>query len=194
MGADETATVLATRGFVVEFDAFTAARLVQVMQQAFPGIDVRVAHSVDQAHKLLAAGSPDVAIVDCALADVVAEIVQRAPQVCLIVCAGHISDDRIFKALRAGAVGYAVKHDTTAGLAEDIRAMAAGARPLSPGMARRFLQHFAGAARDVLEPDERSVLEGIASGATPQALTQRLGAVVADRIRGAYRKLAGGTA
>ena len=190
MASDGTAPVKTLRGLLLEPDVDGAMRLRGVLQAAFPAIETRVAHNADQARKLLADLSPDVAVVDSAFGGIVAEVAQRAPQCCLIVCAGHISDDRIFAALKAGATGYVLKHDSASGLAEEIRAIREGARPMSAGMARKILQHFSESLGDGLNPGELRVLEGIASGATQHALTSRLGIAIGDRIRTIYGKLA----
>lgn len=181
------------RALVVDPDTASATRLREILQRAFPGIACHVAESPIQARVMFVSARPDLVVICSSLADVdtIGPMAQRVPPACVMVCAAHIADDRIFPALLAGACGYLLKHEDPEALALEIRAIFAGGRPLSPGMARNFLRHFTSITpREALDPDEYRVLEGLASGATVHSLTSRLGLAVSDRIRRVYDKLA----
>lgn len=181
-----------TRGLIVDSHADSAARMMGILRRAFAGIVAHRAESAEQARLMFISTRPDVVVIATPLADraSISDMAQRAPRTCVLVSAGHIGDERIFPALRAGACGYLLKHEEGDALAGELRAIVQGARPLSPGLARQFLCHFTAIGpREPLDADEYRVLEGIAAGATVHALTSRLNIAVGERIRRIYQKL-----
>lgn len=177
---------------LVEADPFSATRLREIMQQAFYGIVPHHASNQPQARVMFASVRPQVVVVGTNLADggLIADMTQSASNVCVLVCAGHVADDRIFPALRAGAAGYLLKHNGAEAIVAEIRRIVAGTPSLSPGLARQFLRHFSALGKlETLDEDEYCVLDGIASGVTLPALGTRLGGAVEERVRRVYEKL-----
>lgn len=182
-----------TRALVVDPDPAGGLRWREILERAFPGIVCHVAENHIQARLMFISARPGLVVASTNLADTdtIGQMAQRDPDASILVCAGHIADDRIFPALLAGACGYVLKHEDAEALGSEVRAIVSGWRPLSPGMARNFLRHFTSITpREPLDPDEYRVLEGVASGATMHALTSRLGLAVSERIRRVYEKLA----
>lgn len=182
-----------SRALVVDPDPASGVRWREILGRAFPGIVCHVAENHIQARLMFISARPGLVVAGANLADAdtIGQMAQRDPHACILVCAGHIADDRIFPALLAGAWGYVLKHEDGEALGAEVHAIVNGWRPLSPGMARNFLRHFTSITpRETLDTDEYRVLEGIASGATMHALTSRLGLAVSERIRRIYEKLA----
>jgi two-component system, NarL family, response regulator LiaR len=96
----------------------------------------------------------------------------------VIVLTSFGEDDRLFAALRGGAVGFLLKDTEPAELARAIRAAHAGQSPLSPAVAARVIDQLAQAGRpraiDQLTPREREVLRLIARGYLYKEIALRL--------------------
>jgi DNA-binding NarL/FixJ family response regulator len=111
----------------------------------------------------------------------------------------------VFEALRAGAVGYLLKHTPLAQLKEHLLQVAAGGSPMSPGVARFVVQAFqrqppaqgAGLPLEHLlaEPltaRELEVVRGIEDGLSYKLIAERHFVsidTVRSHIRNVYRKL-----
>jgi NarL family two-component system response regulator LiaR len=104
----------------------------------------------------------------------------RAPEARVIVLTSFGDDDRVFAALRAGAVGYLLKDVEPADLVRAIRTAHAGQSPLSPAVAARVIDelshggHRAGAVEE-LTPRELEVLRLIARGRSNKVIALELG-------------------
>ena len=112
------------------------------------------------------------------------QIRQCLPDARIIMLTMYGSDRHVLNAVRAGAYGYLLK-DTPAGeLAEAIRAVADGGAVITPRLARRMLDDFAGQpppdapAREgtagELSPREVEILALITSGETSRTIAERL--------------------
>lgn len=94
------------------------------------------------------------------------------------------TDENVFDALEAGAVGFLVKDTPPAQLLEAVKAAVRGGAVISPGTTRRLVDHLVsarlGRARpapgvlDVLTDREREVLELIAAGCSNREIAGRL--------------------
>ena len=97
----------------------------------------------------------------------------------VIVLTSFGEDDRLFAALRGGAVGFLLKDTEPAELARAIRAAHAGQSPLSPAVAARVIDQLAQAGRpraiDQLTPREREVLRLLADGLSNKRIALELG-------------------
>lgn len=180
-----------SRALVVEADLGGATSWRQVLEAAFPAVRCHVAESPEQARIMFISARPQLVVVGAALAtpELIAQMGLRAPGTWIVIGANHIGDERLFPALVAGACGYLLRHEAAESLASEARAIVDGWRPMSPGLARQFLTHLTASPGVALDDDETRILEGIAAGATVQALTTRLGAVVATKRRRLYEKL-----
>jgi two-component system, NarL family, response regulator LiaR len=128
--------------------------------------------------------APDVVLLDLAMPrlDGVAALQQlreRAPAARVLVLTSFGEDDRLFAALRGGAVGFLLKDTEPAELARAIRAAHAGQSPLSPAVAARVIDQLAQAGRpraiDQLTPREREVLRLLADGLSNKRIALELG-------------------
>ena len=129
--------------------------------------------------------APDVVLMDLNLGDesgVVAtrDILDRCPDVGVLVVTMMDDDDNVFAALRAGARGYLLKGAGPAEIERAVRAVAAGEMLLGPGVVERALPHLVGArsqgrAFPQLTDRENEVLELVAQGLDNLSIARRLG-------------------
>ena len=125
--------------------------------------------------------APDVILLDLAMPD--RDGLGALPQLKdlgrVIVLTSFGEDDRLFAALRGGAVGFLLKDTEPAELARAIRAAHAGQSPLSPAVAARVIDQLAQAGRpraiDQLTPREREVLRLLADGLSNKRIALELG-------------------
>lgn len=108
-------------------------------------------------------------------------------------------EDRVFKAIRAGASGYLLKGSDLDQVGDDIMAMIAGGSPISPAIARHVLNQLAAAESDDLPESptkltlrEAEILRAVALGYKRREIAERLGiseGTVGNHITRIYRKL-----
>src|SRR5713226_3062379 len=90
---------------------------------------------------------PQVALVDIGLPEMsgiegIAILKQRHPELLLLTLTVYDDDERIFRALCAGACGYLLKKTPPAKLLESLKEAIAGGAPMSPEIARRVVELF----------------------------------------------------
>jgi DNA-binding NarL/FixJ family response regulator len=91
--------------------------------------------------------APDVALLDIGLPGMsgiegAGLLRERYPAMPVLVLTVYKDDDRIFKAICAGARGYLLKKTPPARLLEGLREIVGGGAPMSPEVARRVLELF----------------------------------------------------
>lgn len=89
---------------------------------------------------------------------------QKAPEVRVIVFTAFDTDERIIKAVQAGAKGYLLKGAPRAELFEAVRVVAAGGSLLQPVVASKLMRHMSEPAADALTEREMDVLRLMAKG------------------------------
>ncbi|OYW28896.1 MAG: LuxR family transcriptional regulator [Chthoniobacter sp. 12-60-6] len=121
---------------------------------------------------------------------------QLAPNAAIVILTVFEEDDKIFRAICAGAAGYLLKTSSTDDIAAAIRSAAAGGSPINPHIARRVLEMFSKAnvpQKDYgLTPRETDILKLLVSGSTIKDAAAQLGIgyYTADEyIRSVYVKL-----
>jgi DNA-binding NarL/FixJ family response regulator len=110
---------------------------------AFVGAFENCSHVVDDIETLL----PDVVLMDIDMPRVngiegLKLIRQHAPQVLIIMQTVFEDDEKIFKAIRAGAHGYFLKKTPPSKLIEGIRDVVEGGAPMTASVARKVLEVF----------------------------------------------------
>ena len=122
------------------------------------------------------------------------------PDVEVVMLSVYTDAERVFEALRQGAVGYLEKTTPLPVLKEHLLQVAAGGSPMSPGVARHLTRYFrpapaapaAAPPRATLTAREREVVLGIEEGLSYQRIADRLFLsidTVRSHIRQVYRKL-----
>ena len=150
----------------------------------------------------LAAGAPDVFLIDLGLPDmpgmqVVKRVADRFPACDILVVTVFGDEESIIRALEAGARGYLLKGALEHDIAEDIRHLRNGGSPLSPVIARQVLKRLvpakAAAMDALLTPRETEILNAIARGfsyAETAGLLHLSVQTVHSHLKNIYRKLA----
>lgn len=145
--------------------------------------------------------APAVVLLDVGLPGVsgiegIARLRQLAPKMAVIILTVFEDDEKIFKAICAGASGYLLKTSGTEDIAEAIRSAVAGGSPINPRIARRVLEMFSKAnppQKDYgLTPRETDILKLLVDGRTIKDAAAQLGIgyYTADEyIRSVYEKL-----
>lgn len=187
---DVSAGPAPTRILVVDDDPYARAGIRAILEQA-PDLDV-VAEAADGAEAIdrAAAHFPDVVVMDIRMPgmngiDATAALVDsvRAPRV--VVLTSFDTEDSVFRALEAGAVGFLLKDTAPQDLVTAIRTVVTGDAILSPRstlhLVRRFgssgrfgAQHTARRLFDSLTERERQVAELVAAGLTNRMIAERL--------------------
>ena len=131
---------------------------------------------------------------------------ERLPEAQVLMLSVYADAERVFEALRAGAVGYLLKNTPLAQLKEHLLQVAAGGSPMSPSVARFVVQAFQqqlpaarpGIALAALLPEEPltarelDIVRGIEDGLSYQLIADRYFIsldTVRNHIRSVYRKL-----
>lgn len=148
---------------------------IQVVGEAVNGVE-----AVAQAAEL----KPDVVLMDLVMpemngVDAIRQIRAKQPETQVLVLTGFSSDNQLFPAVRAGAVGYLLKDATPEELIRAIRNAAEGRTALHPAIARRLLAEFSrdAAHAQPVEPltrRERELLKEIARGLTNDQIGETL--------------------
>jgi NarL family two-component system response regulator LiaR len=140
---------------------------------------------------LLAADlAPDVVLMDLVMPEMdgvkaTRLLKQRSPRSQVIVLTSYHDDEKIFPAIRAGALSYLLKGVGLDELTDAVRKAARGEAVLHPHVAARLVQELHGAPQETaalyasLSEREREVLHLIASGLHNAEIAERL--VISER-------------
>lgn len=147
-------------------------------------------------------GAADVALVDIDLPGMsgiegMRILKERYPSLSILMLTIYDDDERIFRALCAGACGYLLKNTPPARLLESLREVVSGGAPMSPEVARRVIALFRQvrppekAAHD-LTPHEQRLLKLMVEGHNYKSAAVELRVTVhtiSFHLRHIYEKL-----
>jgi DNA-binding NarL/FixJ family response regulator len=161
---------------------FEAEADVEVVAQAGDGAE---------AVRMARAWSPDVALLDIKMPrlngiEATKQITHELPTVRVVMLTTFDTDDLVFDAILAGAVGYLLKDTEEREIVATVRDAARGLSRLSPSIARRVLDDFrrikkprpaaeSEAAGEPLTPRESLVLDLIVEGKANKDISRALG-------------------
>jgi DNA-binding NarL/FixJ family response regulator len=182
---------------------------VSAILKAAPDVEVvGEAASGQEALQQAEAVSPDVILMDIQMPDMTGleatkRILQKAPDVGVIMITMLEDDDSLFAAMRAGARGYVLKGADKVEMLRSVRAVANGEAMFGPAIANRLANFFrqvntASLVQDSAKtfPDltdrEHEILELIALGHNNQEIANHLHITtktVSNHISNVYNKL-----
>jgi DNA-binding NarL/FixJ family response regulator len=147
------------------------------------------------------AAAPDIVLLDVGLPGMtgiqgIAPLKAAAPDVQILILTAFEDDEKLFRAICAGASGYLLKTSTTAEIATAVAEVQRGGSPMTPRIARRVLEMFAKAnppKRDYgLSPREQEILQLLGAGKTVKEAAADLAIsfhTADEYIRSVYTKL-----
>ncbi|MFT3822793.1 MAG: response regulator transcription factor [Chitinophagaceae bacterium] len=116
------------------------------------------------------------------------------PEVSIIMLSVYADNDRIFKALCAGAVGYLQKDTPLEEILEALQIIHKGGSIMSPAIARKVVEYFSPKRtyNELLTAKEQQVVAAMVDGLSYKMIAARLGIAletVRQHIKNIYRKL-----
>ena len=127
---------------------------------------------------------PDVILMDLLMPgmdgiEATRQITQRQPKTRILVLTSFAADNKVFPAIKAGALGYLLKDSSPDELVRAIRQVHRGEPSLHPTIARKLLQEIARPverqpAPEALTGREMTVLQLIAQGMSNQEIAGRI--------------------
>jgi DNA-binding NarL/FixJ family response regulator len=142
---------------------------------------------------------PDVVLMDIGLPDIdgiaaIPLIKKKFAEASMVIFSVYTDNERIFKALCAGAVGYLQKDAPLEEVLGSVRLVYEGGSAMSPAIARKVVEYFAPRRvfNDPLTARERQVVVAMVDGLSYKMIADRLGVsleTVRQHIKNIYRKL-----
>ena len=211
---EDVEVVSLSPALVVEDDPAMRERLAYVLSTL--GCDepqIAWADSVMAAKELLEDRDFGVALVDIGLPDgsgveLIGWMQAHRPRVPAVVVSAWRTEEVIFAALRAGAIGYLLKERDDLELSIALRSIEQGGAPIDPAIARRILGWIAAQQTSLsavlasdapsplpvaLTPRERKILELVSQGLSNRDMAESLSIsrlTVECHTKNIYRKLA----
>ena len=145
---------------------------------------------------------PDVILMDLVMPrldgiEAIRQIIARQPNARILALTSFVADDKVFPAIKAGALGYLLKDSQPEDLITAIRNVQRGEPFLHPSIARKVLEELSHPAGSPPTPEplterELEVLQLVAQGLSNQAIAERLvigDATVRTHIGNIFTKL-----
>lgn len=189
---------------IVEDHAATRDRLVRRIEANSRFSVVSASESIATARKAICQCPPDVLLVDLGLPDgdgciLIAEQARNYPSLPILVISVFGDEDRVIRAIQAGARGYILKDENSEAIGDVIQQLLDGGSPISPAIARHLIRRFSpsvpsdDASPEPLSARELEVLNLAAKGFTYQEVADLLGVsinTVGSHTKQIYAKLA----
>jgi DNA-binding NarL/FixJ family response regulator len=114
----------------------------------------------------------------------ITEIKKYIPHCNIIMLTTFEDNDKIFAALCAGAVSYLSKQSSLASIYDCITTVASGGSYMSPGIARKVIQHFAPSIKSTnpLTTRQQEIVNAIVDGLSYKMVGDKLG-ISLDTVR-----------
>ncbi len=158
---------------------------IQALLETIDGLEV-VGEAADGQQTVTAVTSlrPDVILMDLEMPvmdgiEAIKQIMNQWPEARILVLTSFATDDRVFPAVKAGALGYLLKDSGPDALVQAIRQVYRGESSLHPKIARKLIQELSRPVSqpptaDPLTPREVDVLQLVAQGLGNQEIADKL--------------------
>lgn len=158
---------------------------IQALLETMDGLEV-VGEAADGQQTVTAVTSlrPDVILMDLEMPvmdgiEAIKQIMNQWPEARILVLTSFATDDRVFPAVKAGALGYLLKDSGPDALVQAIRQVYRGESSLHPKIARKLIQELSRPVSqpptaDPLTPREVDVLQLVAQGLGNQEIADKL--------------------
>jgi DNA-binding NarL/FixJ family response regulator len=198
----ENSPVRVIRAAIVEDQRRTREGLRELIEASEGLVCSGAWGSMEEALATSLAPPPDAILVDLGLPgmsgiDGIAALRKRCPNTALVVLTVYEDNDRVFRALCAGATGYLLKNTPPAKLIEGVRDAVSGGSPMSPEIARLVVElfrkfHPPERAQYNLTPHELRLLKLLVEGHSYKTAAAELNVTIntiAFHIQNIYGKL-----
>jgi len=166
------------------------------------GFECTLYFSAEDAVRGILKNRPDLVLMDINLPgmngiDCTRILKQKFPDLQIMMCTVYEDDEKIFRAIAAGASGYILKRTEPAKLIEALRDLHNGGSPMSSQIARKVISsmqkfHAKEEEENILSDREKEVLELIAKGFRNKEVADKLFITVStvkSHVHNIYEKL-----